>query len=113
MCYAFPLLLSLPSQCNSEGLWASGTAMEGCNKKGQEGLWDKVSDELAHQPLLPLDMCYLGIAQGDPSPWPQTQEGFQGTICYLAPVTCANKPIRGRCHYHRHLGTSVLPYGVG
>lgn len=32
---------------------------------GQEGRWDKVSDELAYQPLLPLDMCYLRIAQGD------------------------------------------------
>lgn len=107
MCSAFPLLLSLPSQCNNEGLLASETAMKGCNKKGQEGWWDKVSDELAHQPLLPLDMCYLGIAQGDPSPWLQTQKGFQCTICYLAPVTCTNKPIRGRCHYHRHLGPSL------
>lgn len=24
-----------------------------------------MSDELAHQPLLPLDMCYLGVAQRD------------------------------------------------
>lgn len=24
-----------------------------------------MSDELAYQPLLPLDMCYLGMAQGD------------------------------------------------
>lgn len=24
-----------------------------------------MSDELAYQPLLPFDVCYLGIAQGD------------------------------------------------
>ena len=71
-CLAKSLLLHvlcttpLPSQFNREGPSASGMAMKRLQTRGgQEGRWGKVSDELAYQPLLPLDMCYLGMAQGD------------------------------------------------
>lgn len=62
-----PRLLSLPPcptiarVCTS--LWYRDEKTP--RREGQAGRWHFVSDELAGQPLLPPDMCYLSIAQGE------------------------------------------------
>lgn len=65
MCYAFPISSPFPPSPTGKvcGFWngKEKAAIRG----GRAGRWDEVSDDLAYQPLLPLDMCYLGVAQGD------------------------------------------------
>lgn len=61
-----PHLLSFPSPVQQRRSVASGMARKRRQQEGaRKGRWDKVSDELAYQPLLPFDKCYLGVARGD------------------------------------------------
>lgn len=65
MCYAFPVPSPFPPGPTAKVCGSWNGKEKAATGGGQKGRWDEVSDELAYQPLLPLDMCYLGVAWGD------------------------------------------------
>lgn len=104
-------LLSLSSQCSSEGLSASGMAMKKLQQEGARrgGGTKWVMSWLTRHCCL-LTCVISALPREITSLWPEIQKDFQCTICYLAPMTCANKPLRNAAIT---IGTSVLSYGVG
>ena len=79
---------------------------------GQEGRWGEVSDDLAHQPLLPPDMCYLGVARGDYQSLARDTESLPGHNL-LAGTNDLCKLTNRSGDAAVPTGTSALPPGVG
>lgn len=79
---------------------------------GQEGRWGEVSDDLAHEPLLPPDMCYLGVARGDYQSLARDTESLPGHNL-LAGTSDLCKLTNQSGDAADPTGTSALPPGVG
>lgn len=71
-----------------------------------------MSDDLAHQPLLPPDMCYLGVARGDYQPLARDTENLPGHNL-LAGTSDLCKLTNRWGDAAVPTGTSALPPGVG
>lgn len=71
-----------------------------------------MSDDLAHEPLLPPDMCYLGVARGDYQSLARDTESLPGHNL-LAGTSDLCKLTNRSGDAAVPTGTSALPPGVG